>query len=109
MSIEVWVCRESWPVMWSWRGRVWIRAASPIFYSTAWEQAYLHGSVNGGEWRDHKMRRVSDSLRVVHINANQNGRPIGPGTPLLEFVIHNGAGDYDKAPDGEAVVESIDT
>ena len=75
-----------------------------IFYSTAWEQAYLHGSVNGGEWRDHKMRRVSDSLRVVHINANQNGRPIGPGTPLLEFVIHNGAGDYDKAPDGEALL-----
>lgn len=39
------------------------------------------------------------NLRVVHLptwNGSQETL-----NPLLEFVIHNGAGQYDKAPDSE--------
>jgi len=73
-----------------------------IFYNTAWENACLHGSVNGGEWMDYHFQRLSaagGNLKVVHVNTN--GNKASNGAPLLEFVVHNEAGQYDKAPEDE--------
>lgn len=41
------------------------------------------------------------NLRVVHINASQNGKSQKGDAPLLEFVVHDGQGQYDKSQDGE--------
>lgn len=62
----------------------------------------MHGSVNGGEWTDFHFRRLSaagGNLKVVHVNTN--GHKSSDGAPLLEFVIHNSSGEYDKATDDE--------
>lgn len=37
---------------------------------------------------------------MVHINTARH--PSNASAPLLEFVIHNGHGEYDKAPDGQS-------
>ena len=29
-----------------------------IFYRTAWEQAWLHGSLSGGPWQDYPLKKV---------------------------------------------------
>lgn len=34
-----------------------------IFYSTAWKDAILHGSIFGGSWQDHPFQRVSKEAR----------------------------------------------
>lgn len=38
---------------------------------------------------------------MVHINTSQNGTASPPSAPMLEFVVHNSLGEYDKAADGE--------
>ena len=39
-----------------------------IFYNTSWERVYLHGSINGGEWRDHQFQKVSLCLTKGRVN-----------------------------------------
>ena len=39
-------------------------------------------------------------LRVMHLPTYLNASETAD-SPLLEFVVHNGAGQYDKAADGE--------
>lgn len=46
------------------------------------------------------MSAAGGNLRVVHINTAAGGGPGSNGAPLLEFVVHNGQGEWDKAPDG---------
>ena len=36
-----------------------------IFYNSSWERVFLHGSINGGEWRDHQFQRVSSATRYA--------------------------------------------
>lgn len=36
-----------------------------IFYNSPWERVFLHGSINGGEWRDHQFQRVSSATRYA--------------------------------------------
>ncbi len=47
-----------------------------------------------------QLSAAGGNLRVVHLTANQNGASLR-GAPLLEFVVHDGQGRYDKAPNGK--------
>jgi len=45
-----------------------------------------------------QLSAAGGNLKVVHVNTN--GNKASNGAPLLEFVVHNEAGQYDKAPEG---------
>ena len=66
---------------------------------TAQESSRRGGHTNARAFL--QLSPAGGDLRVVHLTAQRNGSH-NPGAPLLEFVVHNGASQYDKAPEGKS-------
>ncbi|KFM25353.1 Protein GrpE [Auxenochlorella protothecoides] len=71
-----------------------------LAYSTGWSGASLHGSIAGQEWQTLGLKPVVSGAGAWHhlnlpVPAQGN-----PPTPLLEFVMTNGASGWDKPTEG---------
>ena len=95
-----------------------------LFYETGWRSGRVHGSIAGGEWRDFPFERVASApgkwLRArIPVGAAAAAAAGGGGSsggggagaaaaataaaaapPLLEFVVTDGDGAWDKPPAG---------
>lgn len=75
-----------------------------LYYCTGWSQAKLHCSVNAGKWQDQDFQQVnSSSGRWCVTRVPLNGALSHPNAdhPMLEFVVHNGQGEWDKPQTGD--------
>ncbi|GMH38515.1 hypothetical protein BSKO_06399 [Bryopsis sp. KO-2023] len=65
-----------------------------LHYSTGWNNTFLHYSACGGDWRDLPLTRIGSGHHwckaKVEVQGNDNG------SPLLEFVMTNNEGEWDK-------------
>lgn len=73
-------------------------AGKTVFYHSAWTQVFLLASTDGVLFVDHPLTQVSTGRSAGEYLYRGDGLG-GAGGPL-EFVLHNGAGSYDKAPYG---------
>lgn len=73
-------------------------AGKTIFYYTGWTQAFLLASTDGVSFADHALSQVSTGRFAGEFLYRGSGA--GSAGGALEFVLHNGAGSYDKAPYG---------
>lgn len=83
--------------------------ALQLHYHTTWQQPLVHCSIHGGEWEQVQLQRVvsgggwwelhDGEGRLGAAAAAVNGHG-GSAPPLLEFVVTDGAGAWDKAADG---------
>ncbi|KAL3162887.1 hypothetical protein ABBQ32_009336 [Trebouxia sp. C0010 RCD-2024] len=74
-----------------------------LYYCTGWPQAKLHCSVNAGPWQDTDFAQVNSSNGkwcVARMQLNSVAIQTKVDQPLVEFVVHNGAGVYDKPQTG---------
>ena len=69
-----------------------------VFYYTGWTQALLLASTDGVNFADHPLSQVGTGRTPGEFLYRGSG--IGSAGGSLEFVLHNGAGNYDKAPYG---------
>ncbi|KAI8471812.1 MAG: sucrose-6F-phosphate phosphohydrolase-domain-containing protein [Monoraphidium minutum] len=76
-------------------------SAVTVFYASPWGQGCVHGSLEGGAWRDFPFSKVASApgkwLRAkipVSADAGANGGPV------LEFVVTDGGGQWDKPVGG---------
>ena len=69
-----------------------------IYYRSSWTQVFLLASTDGVAFADTKLERAGDGRVPGEFlyRGNGSGPPGGP----LEFILHDGAGHYDKAPCG---------
>ncbi|KAF8062739.1 SPP1 [Scenedesmus sp. PABB004] len=71
-----------------------------VFYRTTWPTAKLHGSLQGGAWRDFPLAKINDAPSKW-LSATI---PLAPGAPadapLLEFVVTDGGANWDKPAAG---------
>ena len=71
-------------------------AGKTVFYYSAWTQVFLLASTDHVNFADHALTQVSTGRAPgEHL---YRGTGIGQAGGELEFVLHNGAGSYDKAP-----------
>ncbi len=80
-----------------------------IFYRTSWPVAVLHGSVLGGPWSDYPLQPHPSAPTTwqrctFQLPPGALTQSKADGTKLLEFVLTNKAGDWDKPPDGSNYV-----
>ena len=68
-----------------------------LHYVSGWESPTLHGCIIGQEWDTWTMQRHSNG---EHLQFTASVPDDAEG-PLLEFVITDGNGDWDKAPSGK--------
>jgi hypothetical protein len=67
-------------------------------YASGWAEAQIHASINGQEWGVWELARDGDFLTwAAEVGADAEG-------PLLEFVLTDKQGDWDKPPSGENYV-----
>lgn len=76
-----------------------------LHYRSSWLQPILHHSLRGGEWSSAAMQPVVSGggwwkAANLHVDAGA-AHGGGVGAPLLEFVLTDGQGAWDKAPDSE--------
>lgn len=72
-----------------------------IRYFSGWDAPTIHACVAGGEWMEYVMQRDPVAGALVWRGAlNTGAEPFDSGA-VAEFVITDGAGDWDKSPDGE--------
>jgi predicted alpha/beta superfamily hydrolase len=69
-----------------------------VFYYSGWTQVFLLASTDGVAFTDHALAQVSTGRFAGEFLYRGDG--IGSAGGSLEFVLHNGAGSYDKAPYG---------
>eukprot|EP00210_Caulerpa_lentillifera_P000298 g291.t1 len=73
-----------------------VTATVVIYYKTWWTTAFLHGSINGAPWTDVRLSPSPHGRwRTVSIEVEPN-----QSTPVLEFVLTDGDGLWDKTKDG---------
>jgi predicted alpha/beta superfamily hydrolase len=73
-------------------------AGKTVYYYTAWTQAILLASTDGVSFADTPLAQAGAGRTPgEHL---YRGTDIGSPGGSLEFVMHNGAGSYDKAPYG---------
>lgn len=68
------------------------------YYYSGWTQVFLLASTDGVNFVDHPLTQVSTGRFAGEFL--YRGAGIGSAGGSLEFVMHNGAGGYDKAPYG---------
>ncbi len=73
-------------------------AGMTVYYFRSWTQAFLRASTEGVSFADTPLTKVG----AGRVGGEFLFRGTGVGAPggSLEFVLHNGAGSYDKAPYG---------
>lgn len=73
-------------------------AGKTMFYYSGWTQVFLLASTDGVSFADAPLTQVSTGRTAGEFL--YRGQGIGSAGGTLEFVLHNGAGDFDKAPFG---------
>lgn len=72
-----------------------------VRYHTGWTSPTIHACVAGGEWVEQAMQRDAiTGVLVWHGELDPEAQPFLSGA-VAEFVITDGAGDWDKSPEGE--------
>lgn len=74
-----------------------------LFYETSWPSAILHGSVNGGPWKDFALTPVASSggaLLVAEVDVGVAAASSSPA-PLLEFVVTDPSRQHWDKPPGD--------
>ena len=72
-------------------------ATVELHYVSGWEEPTVHAWVAGQEWDQYGMERNGEYLKwCAEVPKDANGH-----SHLVEFVITDGNGDWDKAPSGE--------
>jgi hypothetical protein len=70
-------------------------------YYSGWEAPTIHACVAGGEWSTAVMQRdAADEGVLLWRGEVAEGAQL-EGGGVVEFVITDGAGDWDKSPTGE--------
>ncbi|KAL0041523.1 hypothetical protein WJX79_006124 [Trebouxia sp. C0005] len=80
-----------------------------LYYCTGWPEAKLHCSISAGEWQDQDFTQVNSSNGkwcVTRIPLNGALSHPSGDHPLLEFVVHDGQGKWDKPQTGDNYVIS---
>jgi predicted alpha/beta superfamily hydrolase len=73
-------------------------AAQTVYYYSSWTQAFLLAATDGVSFVDTKLAQVGPGRGPGEFLYRGSG--IGSPGGSLEFVLHNGAGSYDKSPYG---------
>lgn len=69
-----------------------------LHYYTGWNNTFLHYSVCGGSWRDLPFTKIGSGQQWCRANVEVQGND--NGSPLLEFVMTNNEGEWDKPTTG---------
>lgn len=65
-----------------------------LYYESGWGEAQMHASMGGGEWGVYELERKGEYLQWA-------GKvPADAASALLEFVVTDKQGDWDKPPNG---------
>eukprot|EP01025_Chloroclados_australasicus_P040860 TRINITY_DN4295_c0_g1_i1.p1 TRINITY_DN4295_c0_g1~~TRINITY_DN4295_c0_g1_i1.p1 ORF type:complete len:386 (+),score=61.49 TRINITY_DN4295_c0_g1_i1:139-1296(+) len=65
-----------------------------IKYISGWEKAILHGSLDGGDWDNLKISENPEAEKTFELDISNTSKT--QDSPILEFVLTNGAGDWDR-------------
>ncbi|KAG1661702.1 hypothetical protein FOA52_002038 [Chlamydomonas sp. UWO 241] len=71
-----------------------------VYVRTPWPKAFIHGSVSGDAWKDLELRKVTSAPGHWMSVEVPVPRGASPGAPLIEFVVTNNAGEWDKPHGG---------
>ena len=74
-----------------------------ISYNTSWQNPVVHYSVEGGEWKTKPMHRDVNSSgpNWTHFSLEDHQLPDTADETTVEFVITDGQGAWDKAPEDQ--------
>ncbi|WIA20655.1 hypothetical protein OEZ85_005031 [Tetradesmus obliquus] len=72
-----------------------------LFYRSNWGSGRVHGSVQGGDWKDYELSMVTSAPgKWLSATINLNGGSSSSKVPAVEFVVTDGGSHWDKPPEG---------
>ena len=69
-----------------------------LYYESGWSEAQMHASINGQDWGVYELERKGEYLQWA------GTVPADATAALLEFVVTDKQGDWDKPPTGDNYV-----
>ncbi|KAF6259195.1 sucrose-6F-phosphate phosphohydrolase-domain-containing protein [Scenedesmus sp. NREL 46B-D3] len=93
-----------------------VRAAAgqevKLYYRSSWGSGRVHGSVQGGDWKDYELRTVTSApgkwlSTSINLNGSSSSSSSSATAPAVEFVVTDGGSQWDKPPQGGNYVITV--